>query len=79
MSNKIEDISIKTHIYYFFNEIINIKNFDLNNINLDGKSCKNVLIYYIRYVTIKDSKYVKINSVTSLYLINNKVNELLRN
>ena len=45
MSNKIEDISIKTHIYYFFNEIINIKNFDLNNINLDGKSCKNVLIY----------------------------------
>ena len=79
MSNKIEDISIKTHIYYFFNEIINIKNFDLNNINLDGKSCKNVLIYYIRYVTIKDSKYVKINSVTSLYLITNKVNELLRN
>ena len=79
MSNKIEDISIKTHIYYFFNEIINIKNFDLNNINLDGKSCKNVLIYYIRYVTIKDSKYVKISSVTSLYLITNKVNELLRN
>ena len=79
MSNKIEDISMKTHIYYFFNEIINIKNFDLNNINLDGKSCKNVLIYYIRYVTIKDSKYVKINSVTSLYLITNKVNELLRN
>ena len=79
MSNKIEDISIKTHIYYFFNEIINIKNFDLNNINLDGKSCKNVLIYYIRHVTIKDSKYVKINSVTSLYLITNKVNELLRN
>ena len=79
MSNKIEDISIKTDIYYFFNEIINIKNFDLNNINLDGKSCKNVLIYYIRYVTIKDSKYVKINSVTSLYLITNKVNELLRN
>ena len=79
MSNKIEDISIKTHIYYFFNEIINIKNFDLNNINLDGKSCKNVLIYYIRYVTIKDSKYVKINSVTSLYLITNKENELLRN
>ena len=79
MSNKIEDISIKTHIYYFFNEIINIKNFDLNNINLDGKSCKNVLIYYIRYVTIKDSKYVKINSVTSLYLITNKVIELLRN
>ena len=35
---------------------------------------KNILIYYIGYMTIKDSKYVKINSVNSLYLIFNKVN-----
>ena len=28
--------------------------------------------YYIEYVTIKDSKYVKINSVNPLYLILNK-------
>ena len=31
-------------------------------------------IYYIGYMTIKDSKYVKINSVNLLYLIFNKVN-----
>ena len=31
-------------------------------------------IYYIGYVTIKDSKYVKINSVNPFYLIFNKVN-----
>ena len=30
---------------------------------------QNILIYYIGYVAIKDSKYVKINSVNSLYLI----------
>ena len=32
------------------------------------------LIYYIGYVTIKDLKYVKINSVNPLYLIFNKIN-----
>ena len=32
-------------------------------------------IYCIGYVTIKDIKYVKINSVNHLYLIINKVNE----
>ena len=31
--------------YYFFNDIINIKNFDPNNIKLDEKSNKNILIY----------------------------------
>ena len=35
---------------------------------------KTILIYYIGYVTIKDWKYVKINSVNPLYLIINKVN-----
>ena len=26
MSNKVEDIDIKNHTYYFFNDIINIEN-----------------------------------------------------
>ena len=33
-----------------------------------------MLIYYIEYVTIKDLKYVTINSVNTLYLIINEVN-----
>ena len=37
-------------------------------------SYKNIIIYYIGYVTIKDSKYVKINRVNPSYLIFNKVN-----
>ena len=69
MSNKFKDVSIKNHTYYFFNDIISIKNFDLNNIEIDEKSYKNILIYYINNVTIKDSKYVKINTVNHLYLI----------
>ena len=74
MSNKIKDIDIKKHTYYFFNDTINIKNVDPNNVKIDGKSYKNIVIYYIRYVTIKDSECVKINSVNPLYLIFNKVN-----
>ena len=74
MINKIKDIDIKIHTYYFFDDIVNIKNFDPNNIRIDEKSYKNILIYYIGYATIKDSKYIKINSVNPLYLIFSKVN-----
>ena len=59
MSNKVKDISIKNHTYYFFDDIINIKIFDPNNTKIDGTSYKNIVIKYIGYVTIKDSKYVK--------------------
>ena len=59
MSNKIKDIDIKKRRYYFFNDIINIKKFDPNNIKIDEKSYKNILIYYIGYMAIEDLKYVK--------------------
>ena len=74
MSNNVKDIDIKSRTYYFFNDIIDIKNFDPNNVKIDEKSYKDILIYYIGYVTIKDLKYVKINIVNPLYFIFNKVN-----
>ena len=77
MCNKVKYISIKYHTYYFFDDIINIKIFDLNNIKIDEKSYKDI-IYYIGYVTIKDSKYVKINSLNPLYLIFSKVNRYFK-
>ena len=63
MSNKVKDKDRKSQTYYFFNGIINIKKFDLNENKLHEKSYKSIFIFYIRYVTIKDSKYAKINSV----------------
>ena len=66
MNNKVKDIDIKSRTYYFFNDIINIKNFGPNNIKTGEKSYKNILIYYIGYVTIKDLKYLKINSINPL-------------
>ena len=55
MSNKFKDISIKNHTYQIFDDNINIKIVDPNNIKIDEKSYKNILIYYIGYVTIRDS------------------------
>ena len=74
MSNKVKDIDINGRTYYFFNDTIDIKKIDPNNIKIDEKSYKNFLIYYIGYVTIKDSKYIEINSVNSLYLTFSKMN-----
>ena len=61
-------------MYYFFDDIINIKILDSNNIKKDEKSHKNILINYNEYVTIKDSKYIKTNRVNPLRLIFSKVN-----
>ena len=47
MRNKVKDIDIKNHTYYFFNDMINIKNFDANNIKIYEKSYKNILIYFL--------------------------------
>ena len=59
MSNKVKEIEIKVQTYYFFNDIINIKNFDPDKIKTDEKSYKNItyLLYCIcgEYVAINDS------------------------
>ena len=67
----VKDINVQNRTYYFFN-IINIKDFDPNNIRIDKKSYKNILIYYMGYVTI--NKYLKIYRVNLLYLIFDKFN-----
>ena len=35
MSNKVKDIDIENRIYYFFNNVINLKHFDPDNIKID--------------------------------------------
>ena len=53
MSNKVKYIDTKNRMYYFFDDIVNIKNFDPNKIKIDEESYKNILIYYTGYATIK--------------------------
>ena len=56
--NILQNIDIKNHAHYTFNDMINIKNLDPKKIKIDEKSYKNILIYYIGYVTIKDLRYI---------------------
>ena len=78
MSNKFKDVRIKKNTCYFFDNIINIKNFNPNNTKIYEKLYKNVLIYYIVHVTIKHLKDVKINTVNPSYLIFSKKNGYCR-
>ena len=54
------------------------KNINPNNIKIDEKWYKNIFIYYIGYVTIKDLNYVKLNTVNPWYFIFRKVNNTLK-
>ena len=67
----VKDVNIKNRIYYFYDDVISIKGFDLSNIQIDENSYKNILTYYIGYVTIK--RDIKIYSVNPLYLNFSKV------
>ena len=62
----IKEIKIKNRAYYFFDDMINIEDFDPTLLKIDRKSYKNINIYYIDYITVKDSYYVQINSVHHL-------------
>ena len=64
----IKEINIKNQNYYFFDDMTNIEDFDPNLLKIDKKSCKNINIYYIGYITMKDSNYVKIKSVYPFHL-----------
>ena len=66
----IKQINVKNRTYYFFNDMINIKDFHPSLIKIDKKSCKNIVIYNIGYITMKRiSNYQNINSVNPLHLM----------
>ena len=45
MSHKVKDIDTKNRIYYFFNNIINIKNFDPSNIKIENHTKSHTKIF----------------------------------
>ena len=60
----------KNRTYYYFNNIINIKDFHSNLLRIDKKQYKDIDIYYIGYITAKKiGDCENINSVNPLYLM----------
>ena len=68
-------INIKNRTYYFYNDQIDLKDFDARLLKFDKRDYNETDIYYIGYVTIKKiGDYNNINSVNPLYLmINEKI------
>ena len=65
----IKQINIQNRTYFFFNDLIKIKNFDSSLLKIDKKSYKNIVIYYIEYIIIKYiTDYGNIHNVNPLYL-----------
>ena len=46
-----KQINIKNRTYYFYNDIIDIENFDAKLLKIDKKSYKDIDIFNIGYVT----------------------------
>ena len=66
---EVKQINIKNRTYYFYNDIIDLKDFDAKLLKIDKKSYKNIDIYYIGYITIKKiDDYVRAYDVNLLYL-----------
>ena len=65
----VKQIDIKNKTYYFHNDMIDIKKFDSDLLKIDKKSYKDIDIYNIGYIAIKEiDDYEDIYSVNPLYL-----------
>ena len=65
----VKQIDIKNITYYFYNDMIDIKQFDSDLLKIDKKSYKDIGTYNIGYITIKKiDDYENIYSVNPLYL-----------
>ena len=71
---KIQQINIKNRTYYFYNDHIDLKDFNAKLLKIDKKEYNEIDIYYIGYATIeKVGDYSNINSVNPLYLMINEM------
>ena len=71
---EIKQINIKNRTYSFYNDQIDLKDFDARLLKIDKKDYNEIDIYYIGYVTIeKNIGYNNIDSVNPLYLMINQM------
>ena len=65
----IKQIDIKNRTYHFYNDIIDIKDFDARLLKIDKKSYKDIGIYNTGYITKKKiDDCININRVNPFYL-----------
>ena len=71
-NNELKKVSVKNRTWFYFDDIIKLQDFHLDNILIDKKSHENILIYDISYQTsicLKhlQIKFDKINGIIKIY------------
>ena len=69
-NNKLWKVCIKNRTCYYFDDIIKVEDFDIDNILIHEKSRENTLIYDMSYKNVNDSKPLRIRL--------NKIDEFIR-
>ena len=64
-NDALKEIDIKNRRCYYFDDIIKIKDFDLDNILIDEKSYENILVLNISYKILIDSRplHIRFNEI----------------
>ena len=72
---EVKQINIKNRTYYFYNDMVNIKDYEPNLLKIDREPYKDIGIYNIGYIAIKEiDDCENIYSVNPLYLLVNHEN-----
>ena len=72
INGKVRQIEIKNRTYYFYNDMIDLENFESNYLKIDKKHYEGIDIYNIGYITTKKiDDCENIHSVNTLHLLLN--------
>ena len=62
-NDELKQINIKNCACYYFDDILKIEDFHIDNILIDEKSYKNILVYNISYKSLIDSEPLRLDSI----------------
>ena len=62
---EVKQIEIENRTYYLYNDIIDLKNFEINLLKIDKKHYKGINVYYIGHIIVK-----KFDDCESIYSVN---------
>ena len=68
-NNEFKKVRIKNRTCYYLDKIIQLENFDTDNILIDEKSHENILIYDISYKTLIWSKPLRIRFEYNIVIV----------
>ena len=72
---EVKQINIKNGTYYFYNDQINLKDFDTSLLKVYKKDYKEIDIYYVGYATIK--KIANCDNISSVNPLDLMINGMI--